>query len=141
MKKRTDYRLKDTEKLWDAVKKTNTQVKDYSLKHLVTVLWEPPSKTFKRTRLVQISIGDQTWFGRGAQISDRVNQLLEDNDERDHMWASKVWIKDYYTDKELIINTSGMNKEGLIDHIAEVSIGKNTAIIDLEELLKATRYG
>lgn len=139
MKRRIDFSLKDTEKLYDAVRETNTFVKDYSMAHLVQVLWEQTSLS-KRKRIVEIRIGDAVWANRANLITDFVEELIGNQQEDDVLFSSKRHIEDYYGRKELVVTTESMNREARVDHVAEFSIGKNKAIIDLEELLKATRY-
>lgn len=133
-KKRDYTNLKETAKVYEAVDNTITHVKDYSMKHVITVTWKPHS------RLVTLTIGDQSWSGMGKHLLEMVNSLVEDTDDDDHMWVAKLWVEDFNTGRELEISTAGVNKECLRDHVATVTIGKNEAIIDLEELLKATRY-
>lgn len=139
MKQRKDYSLKDTEKLYDAVRKTNTHVKDYSMAHVVQVLWEPTNLS-RRTRTVIIRIGDEEWRNRPNLITDVVEEMIGNQQEDDVLFASKHWLEDYFGRKEMVIRSDSVNKEARVDHVAEFTIGKNTAIIDLEELLKATRY-
>lgn len=138
-KTREDYRLKETEKLYDAVKRTNTHVKDYSMQHLITVVWEPHNQ-YQRTRIVELSVGGERWRGHGKEILDPVNRLIKDDKDDPSLLVAKLWIESWPGGKEMLIDTTGVNQECLRDHVAKLTIGKNTAIVDLEELLKATRY-
>lgn len=128
-----DYsNLKETERLYDAVKRTNTFVKDYSLQHIIIVSWEP-SNEYRRTRIVEVSIGDKTWRGKGGDLLKVVNEMLEISGTDDFPRA-------HFKLRNMEIDTRGVNKECLVDHIARITVDKNTAVVDLEELLKATRY-
>lgn len=139
MKKERDYsNLKETERLYDAIKRTNTLVKDYSMKHLVSVLWEDARKN-RRTRLVEIKIGKQVWIGYGADILRAVNDMLEEGGTA-FPRCQKIIKSQENLGKDMIIDTLFVSQECLQDHVAEVTIGDMTATIDMEELIKATRY-
>lgn len=139
MKRRIDYSLKDTEKLYDAVRETNTFVKDYSMTHLVQVLWEQ-SGVNKRSRRVQIVFGGKVWENRPTLITDVVETLIGNQQEDDVLFEQSHELEDRFDREPLIISSEGVNHEGLVDHVVRLSVGDRHVLVDLEELLKATRY-
>lgn len=140
LKERKDFYLKETEKVRDAVKKQNTQVKDYSLENLVEVYWDIDD-TYIGNHLCQLKIDGQKTVVRARQIGDAVQMLVEEEDEYSVFPRRKYLIESFaHQSRRLEISTAEMNQEGLRDHIAAVTIGDRTALIDLDELLKAVRY-
>ena len=139
-KERQDYRLKDTERVRDAVKRTNTQVKDYSLKNLVDVEWKI-NKVFSTRHLLKLQIGDKGFIGMGTNISKAVHDIVAGQDENDWLPRQRVGVPSFQgVTPQLVISTLEVNRECLRDHVARVTIGGCTSLIDLEELLKAIRY-
>lgn len=134
MQKTRDYsNLRETERVWEAVKINSTHIKDYSLKHIVSVAWQF-DETSTRKRLVIIKIGDQKGLYNTLELNDTVLGLANRDDDNGWLPRDRVMVEN------LAIDTTSVNFECLRDHMAEVTIGKNTAILDLEELLKAIRY-
>lgn len=139
-KEREDYRLKDTEKVRDAVKRTNTQVKDYSLHNLVTVEWKI-NDTFSNRHLLKLEIGDKSFIGMGTNISKAVHDIVAEQNENDWLPRKRVGVPSFQgITPQLVISTLDVNSECLRDHVARVTIMGCTSLIDLEELLKAVRY-
>lgn len=140
LKERDYSNMKETERVQDAIKINSTNVKDYSLKHIINVGWQL-SDLERNNHLVRIQIGDQTFMGNTNNISRGVHALVERQDE--HSWLPRdlITVKSF-GDKTpaLLIDTRDVNKECLRDHVAGVTIGSCESVVDLEELLKATRY-
>ena len=140
LKERTDYYLRETEKVRHAAKKANTVVKDYSLEQLVEVYWDK-SQLYKQQHLVDIVIGGQVATVFNRDIGDAVQIFVDQEDE--YGWFPRDCVEVRHHDVKaspLIIDTRQVNQECLRDHIAAVTIKGRTALIDVDELLKATRY-
>jgi hypothetical protein len=127
----------DTIHIYDALDEVATQLKDYSSQHNIEVKWRQDKEQIHR-RLVHIDIDDAKFIGRATHISDAVNDLMEDTLQDGIMPRDKVEVEGVW--EPLVIDLTTVNQECLRDHVAEVSIGDTMALIDLEELLKATRY-
>jgi hypothetical protein len=139
-KDREDYRLKDTEKVRDAVKRNNTQVKDYSLKYLISVEWKI-NKVYTDRHLIKLSIGNAEFMGMGTNVSRAIQDIVAGQNEYDWLPRERVAVPSFQgVTPPLIIYTTDVNKECLRDHVARFTIGKCTSLIDVEEMLKAIRY-
>ena len=139
--KQRDYsNMRETERVQEAVKLNSTEVKDYSLQNVITVTWKFTDYATEN-HLVQIRIGNKKFLGQGDAVSRAVHSLVERQDEDDWLPRDVAYVTSFngYT-APLIIDTTGVNKESLRDHVARVTIEECSSIIDLEELLKATRY-
>ena len=137
-RKDRDYsNLKETERVWEAVKVQKTEFKDYSLKHMCTTMWRLGTQQI-RGRLVHINIGREKFIGKGTILCDMINEMVEQSDENEWLPRALYTLRGH--EGVLLIDTREVNEECLKDHVAKVTVGKNTAIIDLEELMKATRY-
>ena len=136
-----DYsNMRETERIRDAIKKNITEIKDYSLKCLVKVGWKM-SNYEQENHLSRILFNDQTYIGESTEISKGVMTLVSKQDENDWIPRGIVRIPSFMNrTPEMVINTMVVNKECLRDHVGSITIGKCTSVIDLEELLKATRY-
>lgn len=135
-----DYRnLRETERIWEAVNVFSTNVKDYSLRHLARVAWRI-SDYHIRKRLVRIDLDAETGLFSALLVKEAVETYTAEDDKNGWIPRKKLIVYGHDTTKPMIISTNNVNFECLRDHVAEVTIGENTAIIDLEELLKATRY-
>lgn len=140
MKADRDYsNLKETAHVYDAVKRQSTQVKDYSLRHIVTVIWRA-NPIFIRRRLVIVRIGVEETVISGLDIFTAVNEMVDEADEDGVLPPGYMELESPFNHPKLLIDTRGVNFEALRDHVAEVTIGNTTALIDLEEFLKAVRY-
>lgn len=138
MSKQRDYsNLKETERIWDAVKMNGTNIKDYSLTHLCAVQWRTNDSDI-RDRNVRIWIGDKVWIGNAPMLTNAINDIVDQADADG--WLPHVHVGMPGEQNRLIIDTNVANDECRKDHVAHVEVAKNVAIIDLEELLKATRY-
>lgn len=137
LKERNDYRLKETEKLYDALKRTTTNVKDYSLAYTITIIWKADDEQ-SRNRLVKLSIGDESWVGTSYDIARAVNGMASDADKNG--WFPRGTCVIPGEVGTLYIETTRVNDECLRDHMARLFISNNTSVVDLEELMKATRY-
>ena len=139
--KERDYRnMRETERVWDAVELNSTNVKDYHLKHVIGVSWRY-SDYIESHHLVTIEMGKESFTGEMVAIKKGVSELVERQDEHDWLPRGRVIITSHNSrTKPMVIDTSRVNWECLRDHVARVTIGECTSIIDLEELLKATRY-
>lgn len=138
-KKERDYsNLRETEWVLYAAKNPGTQVKDYSLSHIVWVYWNI-SEWHKAHRLNQIVIGGEVYNQTARGIMEGISHFMENENKDGWYPRARLWIPGVNT-KDLIVSTEKVNDECLRDHVAEVTLGDNTVIIDLEELLKATRY-
>lgn len=136
--KERDYsNLKETERVWDAVKMHGTEVKDYALEHSVSTMWNLNEEQMLN-RLVHIFIGRDRWVGRSTDLWKAINEMVADADDNGVLPRGVCRIPG--KTGLLTINSLAVNQECLRDHVAEVSINGNKAIIDLEELMKATRY-
>lgn len=137
-RKERDYsNLRESERVWEAVKMQKTEVKDYSLKHLCSTLWHLTDEQM-RHRLVHVVIGDERFVGVSTQLCDAINDLVSKSN--DDGWLPRTELRIIGDQGKLLVSTVDVNRECLRDHVARVTIGEKTAIIDLEELLKATRY-
>jgi hypothetical protein len=137
--KQRDYsNMKETERIWEAVDLNSTHVKDYSMKNVVRVSWQT-GDYFTANHLAKIESGKHQFVGNVQDISRGVHELVTRQDKDDWLPKGKVEIKGWGT-KPLIFDTGRVNNECLRDHVAEVTIGGCISYIDLEELLKATRY-
>lgn len=141
--KARDYtNLRETEKLYDAIDEFMTFAKDYSLGSLVAVYWRWSDEAIKK-RLVTLTIGTRNSIYVGPDFLPVVNDMLERATHDKDKWLpqEKHTIEPYYEHgTPLVIDTTGVNEECLRDHLADISIADMHAIVDLEELLKATRY-
>lgn len=137
-KKERDYsNLRETERLYDAVERMSTEVKDYSMEHLVETVWRASDQEISR-RLVRIGFDDKYFSVNVLSLLKAINGLVEQADENG--WLPRGECKVGGEGGDLVISTKIVNSEALKDHVAEVSFKGMTALIDLEELLKATRY-
>jgi hypothetical protein len=136
--KQRDYsNLKESERVFDAVKLNSTHFKDYSLTHLCSTAWRMSDPEMLK-RLVRIRIGDREWIGHSPTLANEINELADNSNEDN--WFPQAVITLTGEKGKLTIDTQAVSDECLQDHMAHVTIDGDTAIVDLEELLKATRY-
>jgi hypothetical protein len=138
MKERTDFALKDTEKIYDAIRRNNTHVKDYSLTHTVKVTWRASKFNIKK-RFLTIHIGDEEWRGSVLDLAEVIDMMVEGEDKYGKLPYVENKVPGFKTES-LTISTIQMNNEARRDHVACIFAGDNRVLVDLEELLKATRY-
>lgn len=137
-KRERDYsNLKETEKVYDAVERMTTEVKDYSMRYMVETVWRMNDYEIAK-RLVRVCFDDIPWIGNVQDLLWAINGLVGDADEDG--WLPRNTVDITGESGLLTISTEGVNKECLRDHVAFVTHSNKTAILDLEELLKATRY-
>src|SRR4051794_7714088 len=118
-KKERDYsNLKETERVWDAVDRITTEVKDYSMEHLVETIWRASDWEIAK-RLVHICIDENHWIGSVRELLNAVNGLVERADENG--WLPRGEIKLEGETGELLISTRKVGEECLKDHVAEVT--------------------
>lgn len=140
-KKTRDYsNLRETERVYEAVKRQGTHVKDYSQQNIVEVHWKTNS-SLSSNRLVVIRIGATETLVSSLALMATVNAIVDEADENDALPRLYAPLPRHFGKPELVISTKEVNYESLRDHVAEIRIKDATALIDLEELLKATRYG
>lgn len=141
--KARDYtNLKETEKLYDAIHDFQTSLKDYSMEGSVVVRWRWDSWAIRK-RLVMILVGEEIEAYYAPNILPVINEMLERSTHDKDRWMPREKHKiDPFVEhgKPMYIDTTGVNEESLRDHIAEIRIGGGVALVDLQELLKATRY-
>ena len=127
-----DYSLRETELVNDAIKLTCTVIKDYSMNTICYVIWNQ-SDYDKRNRVIHIIIDGQRAILPVLDVRYEIEKLIDEKQD-DMLARKKIHIRD------LLIDTTEVNQTCLQDHMASITIKGRTAIIDLEELLKAIRY-
>lgn len=127
-----DYTLRETELVQDAIKLTCTVIKDYSMDTICHVIWNQ-SDYDKRNRVIHIIIDGQRAILPVLDVRYEIEKLIDEKQD-DMLVRKKIHIRD------LLIDTTEVNEVSLQDHMASITIKDRTAIIDLEELLKAIRY-
>ncbi len=127
-----DYTLRETELVQDAIKLTCTVIKDYSMDTICHVIWNQ-SDYDKRNRVIHIIIDGQRAILPVLDVRYEIEKLIDEKQD-DMLARKKIHIRD------LLIDTTEVNEVSLQDHMASITIKDRTAIIDLEELLKAIRY-
>ena len=139
--KQRDYtNMRETERIQEAIKLTCTQVKDYTFKHIISVSWKI-NPTYISNHLVKIKFGGERFIGIGVDISRAVHKIVEGQDENDWLPRMSARVDSFDSStKPITFDTLVVNDECLRDHVARVTIGECSSLIDLEELLKATRY-
>ena len=127
-----DYSLRETELVNDAIKLTCTVIKDYSMNTICYVIWNQ-SDYDKRNRVIHIIIDRQRAILPVLDVRYEIEKLIDEKQDNE-LPRKKIHIRD------LTIDTTDVNQACLQDHMASITIKDRTAIIDLEELLKAIRY-
>lgn len=127
-----DYSLRETELVQDAIKLTCTVVKDYSMNTICHIIWNQ-SDHDKKNRVIHIIIDGQRAILPVLDVRYEIEKLIDEKQDNE-LPRKKIHIRD------LIIDTTDINQACLQDHMASITIKDRTAIIDLEELLKAIRY-
>ena len=127
-----DYSLRETELVQDAIKLTCTVIKDYSMNTICHIIWNQ-SDHDKKNRVIHIIIDGQRAILPVLDVRYEIEKLI-DGKQDNELPRKKIHIRD------LTIDTTDVNQACLQDHIASITIKGRTAIIDLEELLKAIRY-
>ncbi len=133
MKTRDYSNLYETERVHDAVKLNNTYIKDYSMEHICKVLWHQTDDD-RVQRIAHLVFGDVRIPIEVLDVRYEIEKLVDEADENG--WLPRKGIRL----GQLTISTREVNKDCLQDHIASITIKDRTALIDLEELLKAIRY-
>jgi hypothetical protein len=127
-----DYSLRETELLQDAVKLSATPIKDYSMSTICWAIWNQ-SDYDKRNRMIHLAFDNKRATVSAVDLRYEIERLIDDKVD-DLMPLRQITLGD------VGIDTSESNKACLQDHMASITIKGKTAIIDLEELLKAIRY-
>ena len=127
-----DYSLRETELVQDAIKLTCTVIKDYSMNTICHIIWSQ-SDHDKKNRVIHIIIDGQRAILPVLDVRYEIEKLIDEKQDNE-LPRKKIHIRD------LTIDTTDVNQACLQDHIASITIKGRTAIIDLEELLKAIRY-
>lgn len=127
-----DYSLRETELVNDAIKLTCTVVKDYSMNTICHIIWNQ-SDHDKKNRVIHIIIDGQRAILPVLDVRYEIEKLIDEKQDNE-LPRKKIHIRD------LTIDTTDVNQACLQDHMASITIKGRTAIIDLEELLKAIRY-
>ncbi len=131
-----DYRnLRETEHVFDAAKLTSVVFKDYSMEHICRAGW---GHQLRSQRLVQLDIGGEKCILPAPLLWGVINDLIDEAD--DDGWITRCYIGVPCVKGKLTISSMGLNQECLRDSIVQLRIGEHGAIVDLEELLRATRY-
>jgi len=127
-----DYSLRETELIQDAVKLNSTPIKDYSMSTICWVIWNQ-SDYDKRNRVVHLAFDNRKATVSVLDLRFEIESLI-DSKLDDLMPLKQITLGN------VTIDTTESNKACLQDHMASITIRDKTAIIDLEELLKAIRY-
>lgn len=134
-----DYsNLQETERVRYAVKRAGTNVKDYSMKYIVEVIYNA-SEDLKQRGIAVIKVGPMSSTVSALQLIGTVNEWVDDEDENGVI-PRRFKQLDTYGNAPVSISSKQVNYESLRDHLAELTVADITVLVDLEELLKALRY-
>jgi hypothetical protein len=136
MQKARDYRnLKETEHAFEASKQTSGVFKDYSLAYIGRVNW---GQQLTARRLVRLSLDSQWCLVAAPELWHVINNLMDETDEDG--WIPRAHLDVRCVDGRLSLDSTSVNQECLRDTVVWLRIGDYRALVDLEELLRATRY-